>query len=123
VSETLDILARRFRLAVVSNIDDDLLAATRLNRNFDLVCTAERASGYKPDGTLFRYLIEHAGVRLNEIFHAVQSQFTAIVRRKPLVSRSRRLPRRGPLLAFPLPCRVFFTRTRGLSVQSFASLN
>ena len=84
VSETLDILARRFRLAVVSNIDDDLLAATRLNRNFDLVCTAERASGYKPDGTLFRYLIEHAGSRLNEILHAGQSQFTDMVGGKPL---------------------------------------
>src|SRR5262249_55070850 len=58
----LEILARTHRLAIVSNIDDDLLAATPLRRAFDLVCTAERARGYKPDGTLFRYLIAHAGV-------------------------------------------------------------
>lgn len=84
VSTALDALARHFRLAIVSNIDDDLLAATRLRRDFDLVCTAERASGYKPDGTLFRYLIEHAGVRLVEILHAGQSQFTDMVGGKPL---------------------------------------
>ena len=58
---TLDRLAARYRLAVVSNIDDDLFAATPLKRDFDLVCTAERAKGYKPDGTLFRYLIANAG--------------------------------------------------------------
>jgi FMN phosphatase YigB (HAD superfamily) len=63
VLPTLERLAGRYRLAVVSNIDDDLLAATRLYREFDLVCTAERAGGYKPDGTLFRYLIANAGSR------------------------------------------------------------
>ena len=61
VTPTLDRLAARYRLAVVSNIDDDLLALTPLKRTFDLVCTAERAKGYKPDGTLFRYLIGNAG--------------------------------------------------------------
>jgi 2-haloacid dehalogenase len=61
-----------------------LLAATRLGRDFDLVCTAERARGYKPDGTLFRYLIEHAGVAKDEILHSGQSQFTDMVGGKPL---------------------------------------
>ena len=74
----------RYRLAVVSNIDDDLLAATRLYREFDLVCTAERAGGYKPDGTLFRYLIANAGVAVSEILHSGQSQFTDMVGGKPL---------------------------------------
>jgi 2-haloacid dehalogenase len=36
VVDTLDRLSGRFKLAIVSNIDDDLLAATRLNRTFDL---------------------------------------------------------------------------------------
>src|SRR5215471_10649389 len=52
--------------------------------NFDLVCTAERAQGYKPDGTLFRYLIAHAGVARDEILHSGQSQFTDLVGGKPL---------------------------------------
>ena len=69
VVRTLDHLSRGCRLAVVSNIDDDLLALTPLQRNFDLVCTAERAKGYKPDGTLFRYLIENAGCARDEILH------------------------------------------------------
>src|SRR5215813_6767524 len=67
VLPTLERLAGRYRLAVVSNIDDDLLGATRLYREFDLVCTAERARGYKPDGTLFRYLIANAGVAVPDI--------------------------------------------------------
>ena len=84
VVRTLDRLSRRYRLAVVSNIDDDLLALTPLQREFDLVCTAQRARGYKPDGTLFRYLIEHAGCSREDILHAGQSQFTDLVGGKPL---------------------------------------
>ena len=52
-------------------------------RNFDLVCTAQRARGYKPDGTLFRYLIENAGVAKDDILHSGQSQFTDLVGGKP----------------------------------------
>jgi 2-haloacid dehalogenase len=84
VVRTLDQLSRRHRLAIVSNIDDDLLALTPLRREFDLVCTAQRARGYKPDGTLFRYLIEHAGCAKEDILHAGQSQFTDLVGGKPL---------------------------------------
>ena len=84
VIPTLDRLSRRYKLAVVSNIDDDLLALTPLKRNFDLVCTAERAKGYKPDGALFRYLIDHAGVAKVDILHSGQSQFTDLVGGKPL---------------------------------------
>lgn len=84
VAPTLEALARRHRLAVISNIDDDLLAATRLGREFDLVCTAERARGYKPDGTLFRYLIEQAAVAKDDMLHCGQSQFTDMVGGKPL---------------------------------------
>lgn len=84
VVRTLDRLSRRYKLAVVSNIDDDLLALTPLQRNFDLVCTAQRAKGYKPDGTLFRYLIDNSDCARDEILHAGQSQFTDLVGGKPL---------------------------------------
>lgn len=84
VAHTLDHLSRRFRLAIVSNIAGDLLAATPLGRDFDLVCSAENAQGYKPDGTLFRYLINQSGVGVAEILHAGQSQFTDMVGGKPL---------------------------------------
>lgn len=84
VLDTLDRLSRHHRLALVSNIDDDLLALTPLQRNFDLVCTAQRARGYKPDGALFRHLIAHAGCSRDEILHSGQSQFTDLVGGKPL---------------------------------------
>ena len=95
VMSTLDTLSRTCRLAIVSNIDDDLLAATSLRRDFDLICTAERARGYKPDGTLFRYLLANAGVAKDEILHSGQSQFTDLVGGKPLGLTIAWINRRG----------------------------
>ena len=95
MAPTLEALAPRHRLAVVSNIDDDLLAATPLGREFDLVCTAEKARGYKPDGSLFRYLIARAGVGLEKILHSGQSQFTDMVGGKPLGLTIAWINRRG----------------------------
>jgi len=110
VLPTLERLARRARLAIVSNIDDDLLAATPLPRNFDLVCTAERAKGYKPDGTLFRYLLAHAGVAREDILHAGQSQFTDLVGGKPLGLTIAWINRRGIALSDAVPRPDFMFR-------------
>jgi len=113
VEATLDRLARICRLAVVSNIDDDLVAATPLGRTFDPVCTAERARGYKPDGTLFRYLLAQAsgrfGVARDEILHCGQSQFTDMVGAKPLGLTVAWINRRGVALddSVPRPDHVF----------------
>jgi 2-haloacid dehalogenase len=95
VAPTLDRLAKRYRLAVVSNIDDDLFAETPLGRTFDLVCTAERAGGYKPDGTLFKYLIGNADCDSDDILHSGQSQFTDMVGGKPLGLAIAWINRRG----------------------------
>jgi 2-haloacid dehalogenase len=103
VLPTLEKLSRTHRLALVSNIDDDLLSATRLQREFDLVCTAERARGYKPDGRLFRYLIANAGVELPEILHSGQSQFTDMVGGKPLGLTIAWINRRGITLHDSVP--------------------
>ena len=103
VNPTLDRLAARYKLAIVSNIDDDLLARTPLGRTFDLVCTAERARGYKPDGTLFRYLLDHAGVPLGEILHSGQSQFTDLVGGKPFGLTIAWINRRGVPLHESVP--------------------
>jgi 2-haloalkanoic acid dehalogenase type II len=103
VVDTLDRLSRRFKLAIVSNIDDDLLAATPLKRTFDLVCTAERANGYKPDGTLFRYLLKNADVPREAILHSGQSQFTDMVGAKPLGLTVAWINRRGIALSPKVP--------------------
>src|SRR5271155_1060814 len=46
----LHLLRERFRLAVISNVDDDLFAGTRpqLSVEFDQVITAQQAQAYKP---------------------------------------------------------------------------
>ena len=59
------------------------------------MCTAERARGYKPDGTLFRYLMAHSGVSRDEILHVGQSQFTDLVGGKPLGLTIAWINRRG----------------------------
>ncbi len=107
VVPTLAELKGNYRLAVVSNIDDDLLAETPLMRElgdiFSLVCTAEKARGYKPDGSLFRYLLENAGVGLEGIFHSGQSQFTDMVGAKPLGLTMAWINRRGIDLSPKVP--------------------
>ena len=103
VDAVLDRLAERHRLALVSNIDDDLLAVTALGRRFDLVCTAERARGYKPDGTLFRYVLREAGVDVSALLHCGQSQRTDMVGAKPLGITVAWINRRGLTLAPGVP--------------------
>ncbi len=103
VNPTLDALAKRYRLALVSNIDDDLLAATPLARTFDVVATAERAKGYKPNGDLFRYLIANAGCPQDDILHSGQSQFTDMVGGKPLGLTICWINRRGVALHESVP--------------------
>jgi 2-haloacid dehalogenase len=103
VVPTLDALSRRYELAIVSNIDDDLLSMTQLPRTFDLVCSAERAKGYKPNGALFRYLLANAGVARQEILHSGQSQFTDMVGAKPLGLAVAWINRRGVALSNEVP--------------------
>jgi 2-haloacid dehalogenase len=88
---------------LVSNIDDDLLAATPLKRTFDLVLTAERAKAYKPNGALFRHLLARAGVPVAAILHSGQSQFTDMVGAKPLGLRVAWINRRGVPLSPEVP--------------------
>jgi 2-haloacid dehalogenase len=74
-----------------------------LQREFDLVCTAQRTKGYKPDGTLFRYLIANAGCAKDKILHAGQSQFTDLVGGKPLGLTIAWINRRGVALDDSVP--------------------
>ena len=103
VLPTLEALGKTYRIALVSNIDDDLLQSTPLPFHVDLVCTAERAKGYKPDGTLFRYLLDHSGLSVDEILHSGQSQFTDFVGAKPLGLTVAWINRRGLHLSPDVP--------------------
>lgn len=108
VAGTFARLAKRRALAVVSNIDDDLFALTRVAKEFDfaIVATAERARGYKPDGALFRHLIAEAGklgIARDAILHMGQSQFTDMVGAKPLGLPVAWINRRGVALSPEVP--------------------
>ncbi|UCG17643.1 MAG: haloacid dehalogenase type II [Phycisphaerales bacterium] len=70
-------LKERFRLAILSNIDRDLFAATarHLAIRFDLVVTAEDVRAYKPAHPHFHRLIGLVGGRREAVLHVAQSLY------------------------------------------------
>ncbi len=79
-SDTVDALRRlqsRYRLAILSNIDDDLFAhsAQRLEVPFDLVITAQQCRSYKPSVNNFRTLLQRTGVGAHGLLHCAESRF------------------------------------------------
>jgi 2-haloalkanoic acid dehalogenase type II len=75
----LERLSRRFRLGILSNIDDGLLAATRTHFtvDFDLIVTAQQVRSYKPALAHFKEALARAGEK--RLLHAAQSYFHDIV--------------------------------------------
>lgn len=67
----------RYRLAVISNVDDDLFSgtATGLGILFDAVITSQQTRSYKPDLRNFRLAQEHMGVDTSEWLHVGESLF------------------------------------------------
>ena len=70
-------LKERFRLAILSNVDDDLfrLSQARLEVPFDWVITSEQLRSYKPSESNFRRTIATIGVDPVEHVHVAQSLF------------------------------------------------
>jgi 2-haloacid dehalogenase len=78
--DSADALARlheRFRLAVITNCDDDLFAASnaRLGVTFDHVITAQQVGAYKPSTRNFEVAFERIGAPRERILHVAQSLF------------------------------------------------
>ena len=73
----LEALRTRYKLAVVSNVDDDLFvhAARRLAVPFDWVVTAQHARAYKPSHSVFRTALALIGVAPDRILHVAQSLY------------------------------------------------
>jgi 2-haloacid dehalogenase len=76
-AEALATLRRRFKLAIISNIDDDLFAASqrRLGVDFDWIVTAQQARSYKPSLNNFRVALERIGLPPDQLLHVAQSLF------------------------------------------------
>jgi len=73
--EALQQLKTKYRLSVISNIDDDLFSfsAQHLQLPFDWVITAEQVRSYKPSLNNFISAIETIGVPKGNILHVAQS--------------------------------------------------
>ena len=67
----------RYKLAIISNVDDDLFARTAqvLEVPFDAVITAEQARSYKPDQRNFDMAQERMGVEKSAWLHIGESLY------------------------------------------------
>jgi 2-haloacid dehalogenase len=70
-------LGRRFKLVIVSNIDDALFAGTAglLKISFSEVITAEQVRSYKPGEAHFDELLRRSGAPPQQILHVAQSLY------------------------------------------------
>ena len=70
-------LKERYRLAVISNVDDDLFVRTAegLGVEFDAVVTAEQVGSYKPAMRNFEVAMERMGVEKGRWLHVAESLY------------------------------------------------
>ena len=73
--EALHALKRRYKLGIISNIDDDLFAPSekRLGVEFDWVITSEQVKSYKPSLDNFRFAIDRIGLPSERVLHVAES--------------------------------------------------
>ena len=93
----LEKLKTKYRLAIISNTDDDLFAATarQLKVTFDDVITAEQAKAYKPSVAPFRLALARLRVPPERVLHAGQSIYHDVVPAKSLGMATALVYRRG----------------------------
>ena len=78
-ADALRVLARHFRLVILSNVHRDGIAASnrKLGVDFDAIYTAEDIGSYKPADANFEYLLAHVkadlGMDRSDILHTAQS--------------------------------------------------
>ncbi|PYX28913.1 MAG: haloacid dehalogenase type II [Acidobacteria bacterium] len=74
-------LQQHYRLAVISNIDDDLFAESRkhLGVDFAVVVTAQQARSYKPSLNNFRLALQKLGIERSQLLHVGQSIYHDVI--------------------------------------------
>jgi len=84
--KALERLKSKYKLAIISNVDDDLFAATarRLKVNFDYVITAQQAHCYKPGLDIFKLALKTIAIPPEQILHCAQSVYHDVVPARPL---------------------------------------
>lgn len=83
---SLNALQKKFKLVILSNIDDDLFAQSNklLEISFDRIFTAQQIGSYKPNSNNFKYAIEKLGLPVSKILHVAQSIFHDVAPAKAL---------------------------------------
>ena len=73
----LQSLSKKFRLGIISNIDDDLFAESskKLGVEFDFVVTAQQVKSYKPSLRNFEEALRRGGLSKEQVLHAGQSLY------------------------------------------------
>jgi 2-haloacid dehalogenase len=96
-------LGGRYRLAIVSNVDDALFVETanrQLHTLFDQVITAEQVRSYKPAPAHFHEALKRLGLDRTRVLHVAQSLYHDIAPARALglttVWVNRRAGRAGP---------------------------
>jgi len=74
-------LKTRFRLAIISNVDDDLFAATcpQLGVDLDDVVTAQQAQAYKPSLKIFELALTRLKGPAHRVLHVGQSVYHDVI--------------------------------------------
>ena len=74
-------LQKRYKLVVISNIDNDLFAETRKHLEVELngVITAEQARSYKPSLNNFRMALHTLALSPDRLLHVAQSVYHDVV--------------------------------------------
>jgi 2-haloacid dehalogenase len=70
-------LKTKYKLAIISNIDDDLLAHSLrlMGVPFDFLITAQQAKSYKPSHNNFNLALKKIGLPKEKILHAAESLY------------------------------------------------
>jgi 2-haloacid dehalogenase len=88
----------RFRLAVLSNIDDDLFEGSRPRLGVELneLVTAQRVRSYKPGRAHFDEALRRLAIKPSQILHVAESRYHDIAPAAALGFRTVWVNRRGP---------------------------
>ena len=120
-SDALTVLAGRFDLVILSNVDRAGFAASnaRLGVDFDAIYTAEDIGSYKPDPANFEYMLSHLAADLGHdreaVLHTAQSIRHDHIPARRLgldnawIDRQRRSEEDGWDAGWSRPDHVFFT--------------
>lgn len=93
----LEKLKTKYKLAIISNTDDDLFAATarHLKVKFDQVVTAEQAKAYKPSLAPFRLALQRLATPAESVLHVGQSIYHDVLPAKSMGMATVLVYRRG----------------------------